>query len=164
MVQPRSRRALAIEQTREVVSRVVEELMRKCLFTKDEYQRLLSNYPELKWLKREPSALFEKVRREVPNVELLRISPTASSHHRLFAFPRKYWVIYRDELQCREAVAEFLYANLDSDVFKLAPNVALSVVRRVLKTTGVVEEVIRPVQARPSNALSAKKKLGQTMS
>ena len=150
---------MAIEQSSEVVSRVVEELMRKCIFTKDEHKRLLSNYPGLRRLRESPTTLLEKVRRVVPNAVLLWI-PVSFTHHRtrVFSFPRRYWLIYRDEPQCREAVAGFLYANLGSDIFKLAPNTALSIIKYALKESGVDEEVIRLVQERLSEALYTRKK------
>ena len=154
MDQPQQEHAVITSQTSEMVSKVIEMLVSKCMITRDDLQHLLIAYPRAAWLRGKLSLLIMRIKEVVPNAELLKITSSSTRNWRVFSFSRSFWLIYRDEPQCREVVAEFLYNNLYSDVFSLTPKTALTVVRHVLKNNGVKEEVIRLVQERLRNALN----------
>ena len=163
MNQPQQEQVILIGQSSEVVSKVIKALVSKCVFTKVEFYNLLVDYPRASWLGNNLRILITRVREVVPSAELLKIMRPTTRNWRVFSFPQSFWLIYRDEPQCREVVAEFLYSNLYSEVFSLTPRTALAVVRLVLKNNGVKEEVIRLVQKRLRDALYVKKKQDKTM-
>ena len=157
MESTKSRLVLAREHIDAVVKETIETVMTRCIFTKDDLMKLLDKYPMAGNFKGwGASLLYRRVRQVASNVELLKVRETTTRNVRVFT--HSFWLIYRDEPQCREDVADILIRMLDPEVFNQEPHVAAFVIRKVLKDNGARGDVIRLVLEKLERERRKKKK------
>ena len=148
-------RSASIEERRAVINQVIALLQGLCVVTQADFRDLLAKHPLASGLRL--GEVLARVRVVLPTVDVIRINTPTTSSHRVFSFRYQFWVLYRDEPQCHEAVATALFNHLDNDLFSLPKKRAHALLTMVLKDNGVKEEIAKALHRKLDDAF---KRLG----
>ena len=139
-------RSASIEERRAVINQVIALLQSLCVVTQADFRNLLTKHPLANKLRL--GEVLLKVREVLPTVDVIRINTPTTSSHKVFSFRYQFWVLYRDEPQCYEAVATALFNYLDNELFSLPKKRAHALLTMVLKDNGVKEEIAKALHKR----------------